>query len=94
MPCHEDIWGNGDTAPPFLTLALDGGECSASCLGHFTPGEISPSTHWIGGWVDPRTDLDGVTHTNDLSSFKIAQVSHFLILSHRLSLNTITNAPT
>jgi hypothetical protein len=33
----------------FLTLALDGGEWSASRPGHFTP-----STHSIGDWVDPR----------------------------------------
>jgi hypothetical protein len=32
--------------------------------------------------------------TNKLSSFKIGQVSHFPILSHGLSLNTITNALT
>jgi hypothetical protein len=32
-----------------LTLALDGDEWSASCSGHFTP-----STHRIGGWVDPE----------------------------------------
>jgi hypothetical protein len=24
--CYEDIWGNGGTAPPFLTLALYGGK--------------------------------------------------------------------
>jgi hypothetical protein len=31
-----------------LTLALSGGEWSASRPCRFTPG-----THWIGGWVDP-----------------------------------------
>jgi hypothetical protein len=25
-----------------------------------TPGEKSPGTHWIGGWVNPRADLDDV----------------------------------
>jgi hypothetical protein len=39
----------------FLTSALVGGEWSASRPGRFTPG-----THWIGGWVGPRTGLDGV----------------------------------
>jgi hypothetical protein len=42
----------------FLTLAVVGGEWSASRLSPFTPGERAPSTHWIGGWVGPRTDLD------------------------------------
>jgi hypothetical protein len=26
----------------------------------FTPLPIYPATHWIGGWVGPRPDLDGV----------------------------------
>jgi hypothetical protein len=42
----------------FLTSALVGGECSASCPGRFTPGERAPDIHWIGGWVGPRTGLD------------------------------------
>jgi hypothetical protein len=25
-----------------------------------SPREISPRTHWIGGWMDLRTDLDDV----------------------------------
>jgi hypothetical protein len=43
-----------------LTSALDGGEWSASRLGHFTPGERAPGTHFIGGWVGPRAGLDAV----------------------------------
>jgi hypothetical protein len=43
-----------------LTLALDGGEWSASRPGHFTPRESAPGTHWIGGWVGPRAVLDAV----------------------------------
>jgi hypothetical protein len=42
----------------FLTSALAGGEWSASLPGRFTPGERAPGTHWIGGWVDPRSGLD------------------------------------
>jgi hypothetical protein len=37
----------------FSTSALDGGECSASCL-----GERNPGTHCTGGWVGPRACLD------------------------------------
>jgi hypothetical protein len=37
-----------------------GGEWSASCSCHFTPGERLPSTHFIGGWVGPRAGLDAV----------------------------------
>jgi hypothetical protein len=44
----------------FLTSVLVGGEWSDSCPGCFTPGERVPGTHWIRGWVDPRTGLDDV----------------------------------
>jgi hypothetical protein len=44
----------------FLTSALDGGEWSASRPGHFTFGERASGTHWIGGSVDPRADLDNL----------------------------------
>jgi hypothetical protein len=37
----------------FLTSALDEGEWSAS-----RPGRaLRPGTHWIGGWMGPRTGL-------------------------------------
>jgi hypothetical protein len=53
------MYGGGrGIAPPFLTLALDGGEWSVSHSGHFTPGEIAPGTYWIGGWVGPTASLD------------------------------------
>jgi hypothetical protein len=44
----------------FLTSALVGGEWSASRPDRFTPEERAPGTHWIGGWVGPRTGLDDV----------------------------------
>jgi hypothetical protein len=37
----------------FLTLALVGGEWSASC-----PGRFTPCTHWIGGSMNPKAGLD------------------------------------
>jgi len=37
-----------------LTLAVDGGEWSSSCPGHFTPRERTHRTHWNWGWVGPR----------------------------------------
>jgi hypothetical protein len=43
-----------------LTSALDGGEWSASRTDRFTPREGAPGTHWIGGWVGPRSVLDAV----------------------------------
>jgi hypothetical protein len=57
---HEDVRKSGGTAPPSLTSAVDGGECSASRPCRFTPGETAPSTQCIGGWVGPRGSLDDV----------------------------------
>jgi hypothetical protein len=51
--CHEDAWGTGGIAPPFLTSALDGGDWSASRPCCFNPGESGPSVP-IGeeaGWT-------------------------------------------
>jgi hypothetical protein len=50
----EDVWGSRS----ILASVLDGSEWSASSPGRFTPGGRTPSTHWIGGWVCPRADLN------------------------------------
>jgi hypothetical protein len=42
----------------FLTSALDGGVVSVTPRPRFTPGERTSGTHWIEGWVGPRTGLD------------------------------------
>jgi hypothetical protein len=47
----------------FLTSALVGGEWSASHPGRFTPG-----THWIGGWVNPRSGLDDPSAVQPVAS--------------------------
>jgi hypothetical protein len=44
----------------FIISALDGSDCSASRLSHFSPGARVPDTRWIGGWEDPRLGLDVV----------------------------------
>jgi hypothetical protein len=52
----------------FLTLALDGGEWSASRPCRFSAGERAPGTHWIGGWVDPKAGLDNMEKQKLLNS--------------------------
>jgi hypothetical protein len=42
------------------TTALVGGEWLASRPGLFTLGEEVHVSHWIGGWVGPRLDLNSV----------------------------------
>jgi hypothetical protein len=44
--------GHGCIDPHFLDLS------TSSRPGRFTPRERAPGTHWIGGWMGPRTGLD------------------------------------
>jgi hypothetical protein len=60
------VYGGVDVSTKvFFTSALVGGEWSAFRSGFFIPGEISPDTHRLGGWVDPRAGLD------DMEKWKI-----------------------
>jgi hypothetical protein len=52
--------GDGGTNPPVLTAALDVDEWSASRPTRIFPGKRASGTHWIGGWVCPRADLDAM----------------------------------
>jgi hypothetical protein len=54
---HEGVWGSGFIDPRFLDLGTSW-RWSASHPGPFTPREGAPGTHWIGGWVDRRANLD------------------------------------
>jgi hypothetical protein len=53
-------WGVEVKVHAFMTLALDGGEWSASRPGRFTPRKRCPGIHWIGSWVGPRAVLYAV----------------------------------
>jgi hypothetical protein len=53
-------WGIEGMAPHILSLAVDGGEWSASRPGCFTPGKRAPVIHRIGSLVDLRAGLDTV----------------------------------
>jgi hypothetical protein len=57
----------GGVDPRILDSTLVGGEWSASHPGRFTPRETAPRTHWIGGWVGLRIDLDDVERRKILS---------------------------
>jgi hypothetical protein len=59
---HEGVWGSGCIDPHFFDLGT-----SWRWVVSFTPLPLyprgkspPPSTNWIGGWVDPRADLDDV----------------------------------
>jgi hypothetical protein len=59
----------------FLTLALDV-EWSASRPGHFTREERDPGTHWIGGWMGPKADLDSVAKRKILCPCRELKTDH------------------
>jgi hypothetical protein len=60
-PRHEDVLGEWRYSSTYsLTSALIVDEWSTSRSGRFTPRERAPVTHWIGGWVGPRANLDVV----------------------------------
>jgi hypothetical protein len=40
--------------------AVVGRQWSTSRPGRFTPGERATGTHWIEGWMGPRSGLDDV----------------------------------
>jgi hypothetical protein len=50
-----DVWIDN-----FFTPALVDDERSASHHDRVSPGERAVGIHCIGGWVDPRADLDDV----------------------------------
>jgi hypothetical protein len=55
-------------APPFFNSALDRGEWLVSRACRFTLGKGTSDTHWIGGWLDPRSGLDAVEWRKVLAS--------------------------
>jgi hypothetical protein len=67
----------------FLTSALVS-DWSASRPGRFIPLERAPGTHWMGGWVGPRTRLEALEpvegqswqHTETLGSIQLICTRH------------------
>jgi hypothetical protein len=76
-------YGRVDVYNHILTSAQAVGEWSASRPGRFTVGERAPGTHWIGGWVGPRTSLDDVVSRKFLTLPGL-ELRHFGRQLHRL----------
>jgi hypothetical protein len=64
MKAYEEV---DEQIHNFLISALAGGEWSVSPPDRFTPRELDPGTHWIGGWVDSRAGLDKVEKSKFLN---------------------------
>jgi hypothetical protein len=60
--CAIETYGTEEVQfQALLTSSLDRGEWSVSYNGHLTARKTAPVTHWIGGWVGPRTSLEALT---------------------------------
>jgi hypothetical protein len=62
----------------YLTLALIGGEWSASRPDSCTPGERVPVIHWIGGWVGPIYFICDEGETNRETCFYLKTYKKYL----------------
>jgi hypothetical protein len=59
LSCHHHAGNKGEkrySSYSFLISILNGSEWSVSCPCCALP--LIPGTHWIGGWVDLRADLE------------------------------------
>jgi hypothetical protein len=56
---HESLWGNWCIDPRVLDLGISWRWDVSFTPRQPYPWECAPSTHWIEGWVDPRSGLDG-----------------------------------
>jgi hypothetical protein len=68
MKVHGESVG---IAPPFLALALDESEWSASCPGRLTAGDTAFSANWIAYLMGLRAGLDVMEKRKYLSPSEI-----------------------
>jgi hypothetical protein len=52
--CHEDMWGNGGIAPPFLTSTLDGGEWPVSRPWYPLHMRLGGPESWFGRYEEKK----------------------------------------
>jgi hypothetical protein len=79
-------WSLGIT-PSFLTLALDGGKLvSFMPLSPYSWGK-SPGTHWIRGWMGPRTGLDTMEKRIILPLLGVEPQPYSLFESHLFNIS-------
>jgi hypothetical protein len=62
-----------------LTSALRGTRWSASRPDRFIHREKIPGTHWIGGWVSPKTYLDAVVKRKIPSPRRESNPDHLIV---------------
>jgi hypothetical protein len=57
---REGVWGSESIDPHFLDLGTRWRWAVSFTPWSLYPRGRAPGTHWIGGWVDPRAELDDV----------------------------------
>jgi hypothetical protein len=55
---HEDVWGSGCIDPRVLNFSTSWRWVFSFMSLPLYQWERAPGTHWIGGWVGPRADVD------------------------------------
>jgi hypothetical protein len=56
-PFHAMKAYRGLEIQSLVTLALEGGEQSASCCGHLSTREGDTDMHWLGDWMGPQNQI-------------------------------------
>jgi hypothetical protein len=88
-PRHKGVLGEWRySSTHSLTLALDGGEWSASRPGRFTSREESPVTHWIGRCLGSRAGLDVVSKRKIPSPCQDSNPEHPVAQSYSVAMPT------
>jgi hypothetical protein len=80
MKTHEGVKVKLNT---FLTLAVDGGEWSASCSSLFIHEERVPNIHWAGSWVGLQTWSGHSGREKNPFSYQELNPVYGIILVHR-----------
>jgi hypothetical protein len=75
---HKGAWGERRySSYSYLTLATRWGTVvSVTPWPRFIPGERTPGTHWIGGWVGLRAGLDTGARRKILCSCRGSNLDH------------------
>jgi hypothetical protein len=90
---HTGIGGVELKLHSFLTLALDASELSSLRPCRFIPWERTPSTNWIGRWVDPAAGLD-VSVTSNIGVLQAPHLPNLPLIVARIGVYPLHSAPT
>jgi hypothetical protein len=65
----------------FLAPALVEVSCQLQIPFTLLPGNTAPATHWMGGWVSPRTSTDAVAESHSAPTRKRKPVFQYVAVT-------------